>query len=246
MTATPSDLEHARAQLARDIAQVGPILPGSFVVRHTRCGKPTCRCQAEPSALHGPYILWTRKVAGHTRSQQLSAEQYQRCAPWVRQCPAPAGPPRRPRGPVPARGDPGRGLARGHPENGPITHACSMAPKLSTGFCDSLQGWTIGAKPAKLERMFDLPVEELGAEETLDAVETWNAERLDCEIRTFVAAAHFADLHHHDLPPPRRHVAARVRTGSPPRRRGAPRWCGSSLRPSSVPGSARARTRDGC
>lgn len=82
MTASPAHVEQARVRLTRAIAQVGPTLPGSLVVRHTRCGKPTCRCQAQPPVLHGPYIQWTRKVAGRTRSQRLSAEQYQRYAPW--------------------------------------------------------------------------------------------------------------------------------------------------------------------
>ena len=82
MPATPADVDQARAQLARAIAQVGPVLPGSVVVRHTRCGKPTCRCQGDPPVLHGPYIQWTRKAAGRTRSRTLSPEQYQRYEPW--------------------------------------------------------------------------------------------------------------------------------------------------------------------
>lgn len=82
MPVTPADVEHAPARLAQAIAQLGPVLPGSVVLRHTRCGKPTCRCQREPPALHGPYLQWTRKVDGRTRSRTLSQEQYQRYRPW--------------------------------------------------------------------------------------------------------------------------------------------------------------------
>ncbi len=38
----------------------------------------------------------------------------------------------------------------------------------------------------------------MNAEEVLDAFEVWHVEQLDREIRKFVAAAHFADLHHPD------------------------------------------------
>lgn len=66
------------ARLAAEIAQVahrGLALPGSLLERHTRCGRPGCRCSAEPAAPHGPYWSWTRKVQGKTRTRYLSAEQ---------------------------------------------------------------------------------------------------------------------------------------------------------------------------
>ncbi|HEX2175934.1 MAG TPA: hypothetical protein VHG70_08475 [Nocardioidaceae bacterium] len=44
-------------------------------------------------------------------------------------------------------------------------------------------------------------VKDLDVEQTLDAVELWHAERTDRDIRIFVAAAHFADLHHPDSRP---------------------------------------------
>lgn len=69
-------------RLARQIAEVGFALPGSVTVRHMRCGKATCRCKADPPRLHGPYISWTRKVAGRTRTRLLTPEQLQRYQPW--------------------------------------------------------------------------------------------------------------------------------------------------------------------
>ena len=50
----------ARAQLAQAMADIDAVLPGSLVIRHTRCGKRRCACRADPPALHGPYIQWTR------------------------------------------------------------------------------------------------------------------------------------------------------------------------------------------
>src|SRR5918994_1422699 len=43
----------------------------------------------------------------------------------------------------------------------------------------------------------------LGVAGVLDAVETWHAERTECDTRIFVAAAHFADLHNPDAKPDR-------------------------------------------
>jgi hypothetical protein len=48
------------------IQALGYVLPGSVIRRLYRCGKPSCRCQQDPSALHGPYYQWTRKVKGKT------------------------------------------------------------------------------------------------------------------------------------------------------------------------------------
>jgi len=78
---TPSASDRRR-QLARRVAQIDAALPGSIVIRHTRCGKQRCRCHADPPQLHGPYIQWTRKIAGRTRTRLLTPQQYERYAPW--------------------------------------------------------------------------------------------------------------------------------------------------------------------
>jgi hypothetical protein len=62
-----------RALLA-DLADIGLVLRGSIARRSTRCGNPTCRCKANPPLLHGPYYIWTRKVAGKTVTAQLRPE----------------------------------------------------------------------------------------------------------------------------------------------------------------------------
>jgi len=47
-----------------------------------RCGKANCRCKADPPSLHGPYLHWTRTVAGKTVTRSLTAEQARCYQPW--------------------------------------------------------------------------------------------------------------------------------------------------------------------
>lgn len=79
MAALPANAERrARRRLAAALAELDFVLPGSIAVRHMRCGKATCRCTADPPELHGPYISWTRKVAGKTVTRLLSPDQLER------------------------------------------------------------------------------------------------------------------------------------------------------------------------
>ncbi len=71
-----------RRGLAAELGAIDGVLPGSVVVRHMRCGKPGCACKADPPALHGPYIQWTRTVDGKTVTRFLSEEQLARYQPW--------------------------------------------------------------------------------------------------------------------------------------------------------------------
>jgi hypothetical protein len=66
------------ARLAAELADLGPTLPGTLTRRETRCGKPGCRCQADPPQLHGPYWWWTRSVEGKTVTRMLPDELYER------------------------------------------------------------------------------------------------------------------------------------------------------------------------
>jgi len=72
----------ALERLTDQLAQIGFALPGSVIERMMRCGKASCACKADPPRLHGPYIQWTRKVAGKTLTRNLTAEQYDRYTPW--------------------------------------------------------------------------------------------------------------------------------------------------------------------
>jgi hypothetical protein len=81
---SPPDAKARRTQqrLARQLADIGFTLPGTLTERHMRCGKPHCRCKADPPALHGPYLQWTRKVDGRTVTRLLSPDQRDRYQAW--------------------------------------------------------------------------------------------------------------------------------------------------------------------
>lgn len=82
MPPNPSLPERRQRELIAQIAQIGFILPGSLNVVLNRCGKPRCRCHADPPKLHGPYTTWTRKVAAKTATRRLTDEQAERYRPW--------------------------------------------------------------------------------------------------------------------------------------------------------------------
>lgn len=72
-----------QARIAKELSQLGLALPGSIEVRSTRCGKANCRCKADPAQLHGPYIVWTRKVDQKTVTRVLSADQLEDYRPLL-------------------------------------------------------------------------------------------------------------------------------------------------------------------
>jgi len=68
---------------AAPISDLGLALLGSIEVRSTRCGKANCRCKADPPSLHGPYIVWTRKVDQKTVTRVLSPDQLEDYRPLL-------------------------------------------------------------------------------------------------------------------------------------------------------------------
>ena len=75
--------DQARAAIQAALGQIGFCLPGTITIRHARCGKPRCACAADPPALHGPYIQWTRTVNGKTVTRLLTPAQHKAYAPWL-------------------------------------------------------------------------------------------------------------------------------------------------------------------
>jgi hypothetical protein len=69
-------------RITTELASIGPTLPGTITRRETRCGKPGCRCQADPAQLHGPYWWWTRSLEGKTVTRMLPDELYERYRPY--------------------------------------------------------------------------------------------------------------------------------------------------------------------
>jgi hypothetical protein len=70
------------ARVAADLTGLDHALPGTLGRRLMRCGKTNCRCKADPPTLHGPYLHWTRTVAGKTITRTLTEEQARRYQPW--------------------------------------------------------------------------------------------------------------------------------------------------------------------
>jgi hypothetical protein len=79
---TSASHERERQRLAGRLAAIDFALPGSLGRRENVCGKPGCRCKADPPQLHGPYHLWTRKVDGKTVTRMLTDEQARRYQSW--------------------------------------------------------------------------------------------------------------------------------------------------------------------
>ena len=71
------------ARIAAELASLGLALPGTLIERRIRCGKPGCRCHADPPVLHGPYWQWTRKVAGKTITRLVPDEQLADYRQWL-------------------------------------------------------------------------------------------------------------------------------------------------------------------
>ena len=76
-------LRRRHQALAARLGRVGFAVSSSLTRRYTRCGKPGCRCQAEPPQPHGPYYQLTRKAAGKTVTTRLTAGQAARYAEWI-------------------------------------------------------------------------------------------------------------------------------------------------------------------
>jgi hypothetical protein len=75
MQASPAQLAALDKITAELAAAAGPALPGTLTVRSYACGKPGCRCHADPPQLHGPYAEWTRKINGKTVTRRLTDDQ---------------------------------------------------------------------------------------------------------------------------------------------------------------------------
>ncbi len=75
--------ERRYRELAGELAGIGYIASGSLAQRYTRCGKPTCRCRADPPRLHGPYWHWSAKVEGKTLNKRLTEREARLYLEWI-------------------------------------------------------------------------------------------------------------------------------------------------------------------
>ena len=86
-TETTSDILAEDLALLRrkreELSEFDFVLRGTIVKHHLPCGKPGCRCLADPPVLHGPYYDWTRKVRGKTVTVRLGEEEAKVLLEWI-------------------------------------------------------------------------------------------------------------------------------------------------------------------
>jgi hypothetical protein len=80
---TLTDYEQRYRELLGQITEIGFIRSGSVAPRYNFCGKPNCRCHADPPQPHGPYFQWTAKVNGKTVNRRLSAREAKLYQEWI-------------------------------------------------------------------------------------------------------------------------------------------------------------------
>ena len=78
-----ADLEQRYRELATQLASIGLIRAGSLALRDNICGKPNCRCHANPPIPHGPYWQWTTKKNGKTINRRLTEAQARLYEEWI-------------------------------------------------------------------------------------------------------------------------------------------------------------------
>ncbi len=83
MTSRLEHYEDKYRALLGELQGLGFVSPGSVALRETSCGKPGCKCMADPPRRHGPYYQWTRKVKGKTVSRQLSPAEAELFQEWI-------------------------------------------------------------------------------------------------------------------------------------------------------------------
>ena len=82
-TSTLTGHERRYRELLAQITEIGFIRSGSVAPRLNYCGKPNCRCHADPPQPHGPYWQWTAKVGGKTVNRRLSAREAELYQEWI-------------------------------------------------------------------------------------------------------------------------------------------------------------------
>ena len=71
MSVSLADLEGRRANVQKQIAQLGDMRSGSITGTGGRCGYANCHCHTAGDPGHGPYIRLTRKVNAKTVTESF-------------------------------------------------------------------------------------------------------------------------------------------------------------------------------
>lgn len=76
-------IDKARRALLELFSEDGRLLPGGVIERMMRCGKPNCRCNADPPQLHGPYHQWAYTKGSRRYTRRLTDAQLERYGPDI-------------------------------------------------------------------------------------------------------------------------------------------------------------------
>ena len=68
-------LETRIGKIKEEMMALGDLRPGSLSKQYNVCGKPECRCKANPPRKHGPYYQLSFTWKGKSRSQFVRPEE---------------------------------------------------------------------------------------------------------------------------------------------------------------------------
>lgn len=69
-------IEHQITQIKSELADLGPLHPGSLSRQYNVCGKPGCRCKARPNPRrHGPYYKVSYVFRGRFTSRFVPRQE---------------------------------------------------------------------------------------------------------------------------------------------------------------------------
>jgi len=74
MNRPPPSLESRIEALKEELTALGDLRPGSLSKQYNVCGKPECRCKANPPRKHGPYYQLSFTWKGKSHSQFVRPE----------------------------------------------------------------------------------------------------------------------------------------------------------------------------
>lgn len=83
MSKSKNIIEGRLTKIKTEIGNFDLAVPGTVRKIFLKCGKPTCACQKDKSARHGPYYLWDRKVGKKLTSKSIDPRDAVQIKKWI-------------------------------------------------------------------------------------------------------------------------------------------------------------------
>jgi hypothetical protein len=71
MESTRDTLQEERAEIMKQLDELGEFRRGTVSRNYRKCGKPTCHCTKEGERGHGPQHLWNATIGGKSYARHL-------------------------------------------------------------------------------------------------------------------------------------------------------------------------------